>query len=168
MRGGVDWRGTSLKASFTDNATYPANLCLFSWWIEFAGFREDFGKTVGESVQTAAGSAIGQVAPVHLHYVLSGKQGVHYSAQAGVGRGDLCLRLRCEMARLRAGQMKLALQISQGDVEIQHSHLGRGVTEQLHDRKKLYAGTKHLTGVGVAHLMRNDAFPNARLGTHLV
>src|ERR1035437_9094730 len=72
-----------------EKPTYPANLCLFSWWIEFAGFREDFGKTVGESVQTAAGSAIGQVAPVHLHYVLSGKQGVHYSAQAGVGRGDL-------------------------------------------------------------------------------
>src|ERR1035437_4463022 len=25
MRGGVDWRATSLKASFTDNATYAAN-----------------------------------------------------------------------------------------------------------------------------------------------
>src|ERR1035437_712532 len=101
--------------SVSEKPTYPANLCLFSWWIEFAGFREDFCKTVGESVQTAAGGAIGQVAPGHLHYVLSGKQGVHYSAQAGVGRGDLCVRLRCEVARLRAGQMKLALQISQGD-----------------------------------------------------
>jgi len=34
--------------------------------------------------------------------------------------------------------------------------------------EELYAGTKHLTGIGVAHLMRNDTFPNAGLGTHLV
>ena len=61
----------------------------------------------------------------------------------------MCFRLRCEMAGLRAGQMKLALQISQGDFEIQHGHLGRGVAEQFHDGGKIHAGTKHLAGVGV-------------------
>jgi hypothetical protein len=62
--------------------------------------------------------------------------------------------------------MKLTLQISQSNLEIQHGHLWRGVTEQFHDGNKLYAGTKHLAGIGVAKLVRNDAFGDACLGTH--
>ena len=64
-----------------------------------------------------------------------------------------------------AGEMKLALQICRSNLEIQHGHFGRGVTEQLHNRKKLHAGTTHLAGIGVPHLKGNDAFRNARLGT---
>ena len=42
------------------------------------------------------------------------------------------------------------------------------MTEQLHDGKKLYPGTKHLAGIGVTKLVGNDAFGNACLGTHRV
>src|ERR1035437_2220316 len=152
--------------SFSGNPTYPANLCLFSGWIEFAGFREDFGETVGEAVQAAARSAVRQVASEHLHYVLSGQQRVDYTVQAGAGGSEVRFRLGCQVPRLRAGLMKLALQIRQSNLEIQHGHLGRGVTEQLHDRNKLYAGTKHLSGIGVTKLVRNDALRNACLGTY--
>ena len=33
------------------------------------------------------------------------------------------------MAGLRAGQVKLTLQVGESDIEIQHGHLGRSVTE---------------------------------------
>src|SRR6202023_1744843 len=73
------------RESLSDNPTYPANRCSFSGCLEFAGDCEDLGKTVGESVQTAAGRAIGQVAAGRLRYVLSGQQGVDHTVQARAG-----------------------------------------------------------------------------------
>ena len=64
--------------------------------------------------------------------------------------------------------MKLALQVSQGDVEIQHGHVGRAVAEQFHEGGKAYTGAKHLGGIGVAKLMRNDARGKARRDGHLL
>lgn len=64
--------------------------------------------------------------------------------------------------------MKLALQVRQGDVEIQHRHVGRGVAEEFHDGGKADAGTKHLCGIGVSHLVRNDARGDAHRKGNLV
>ena len=89
--------------------TYPANLCPLFVCAEFACYCEDLGETVGDALKTAARSAIWQGAPEHLEQVLSGQQGVHYSFQAGAGRGDLCFRLRGDMAGFRSGRMKFAL-----------------------------------------------------------
>jgi hypothetical protein len=80
------------------NPTYPANLCPLFLCAEFACYGEDLGETVGDALKTAARSAVWQGAPEHLEQVLSGQQRVHYSFQAGAGRGDLYFRLRGEMA----------------------------------------------------------------------
>src|SRR5271169_3083634 len=86
--------GTGVFPEATDNTTYPANLCSFSGYVELAGFREDFGKTVGETVQTAAGSACRQAASEHLQDVLSGQQGVNQAFEAAAGGSGLSGRLR--------------------------------------------------------------------------
>ena len=91
------------------NPTYPANLCPLFLCAEFACNGEDLGEAVGDALKTAARGAVWQGSPKHLEQVLSGQQGVHYSFQAGAGRGDLCFRLRGEMARFRSGRMKFAL-----------------------------------------------------------
>ena len=54
------------------------------------------------------------------------------------------------------GQMKLAFEVGQSDVDIEHGHVGRTVSEQFHHRGKAYAGTQHLRGIGVPELMGND------------
>ena len=71
-----------------DNATYPANFCSFSGRIEFADFGENFGKTVGETIQAAARGAVRQGAAVHFGYVLSGQYGVDQTIQASAGGGE--------------------------------------------------------------------------------
>ena len=112
---------------------YPANLCSYFGWSEIACFGEYFGNAVGETVQAAARSAFRQGASKHLHYVLSSEQRVDHAVQAGAGGSDVRFGLRCQVARLRAGQMELALQVGQRDIEVQHGHVWRGVTEQFHD-----------------------------------
>jgi len=57
-----------------------------------------------------------------------------------------------QMARLRAGLMKLALEIGQGDVHIEHRHVGRAVPQQFHHGGESDARAKHLRGVGVSLL----------------
>jgi len=111
------------------NPTYPADLCPLFRCGEFAYDCEDLGETVGDAVKAAERSAVGQGAPVHFYYVLCGEQGINDSVQAGAGRGELYLRLRCEMTGLGAGQVKLTLQVGESDIEVQHGHLGRSVTE---------------------------------------
>ena len=65
-----------------------ANLCSSSGCVELAGFLEDFGKTVRESVRAAAGRAIQQVAAVHRRYVLSGQQeSITSSRRRAAGKG---------------------------------------------------------------------------------
>ena len=64
--------------------------------------------------------------------------------------------------------MQFALQVSEGDIEIQHGHVGRGVTEQFHDGGEIHSGAKHLTGISVSELVRNDALGNAGRGGPLV
>ena len=72
------------------------------------------------------------------------------------------------MPGLRAGQVELPLQVGEGDVEVDHGHLGASVAEQFHQCRKIDATTKHLAGVSVAELMRDDAAGNARGGGNFV
>ena len=111
------------------NATYPANLCSFSGDVEFASLRENFSETVGQTIQAAARSAVRQVAPEHLHDVLSGEQCVNDAVQAGTGGRGMRCRLGRQVPRVLVGPMQLALQVRQDHVEIQHGHLGRCVAE---------------------------------------
>jgi hypothetical protein len=53
--------------------------------------------------------------------------------------------------------VKLALQISQSDVEILHGHLQLFMAEQLHEDREAHTGAKQLRSIGVSELMRNDA-----------
>src|SRR6266566_7231292 len=64
--------------------------------------------------------------------------------------------------------MKLALQVSQGDVEIPDGHVRRLMAKQFHEDRKANAGAKHLRGVSVSELMRNDARGDAHGRSHLV
>ena len=72
------------------------------------------------------------------------------------------------MQRVRASQLELTLQVRESDVEVDHGHLGRGMSEQFHQRGKINAAAKHFAGVGVAELMRNDPAGNADGSTNLV
>ena len=58
-------------------ATYPANLCPLFGRAEFAGFREDLGQSIGESVEAASRRAVGQGSTEHLDCVLSEEQRVN-------------------------------------------------------------------------------------------
>ena len=62
-----------------------------------------------------------------------------------------------EMSRLRAGQMKLPLQIGSNNIDVAHRHLGIDVPEELHERRQAYARANQLTGICVPELVRNDA-----------
>ena len=109
--------------------TYPANLCPLFWWVEFADFREDLGHSIGEPVEIASGRAFGQGSTEHLDCVLSEEQRVNNAVYASAWREDRCLRLWDEMARLGAGQTKLALQIIPGNLDVPHRHPRILVTE---------------------------------------
>ena len=49
---------------------YPANLCSLFGWVEFAGFGEDLGESIGELIETVAGRAGRQRPAEHLDSVL--------------------------------------------------------------------------------------------------
>ena len=73
--------------------------------------------------------AVGQRATEHLDGVLSEQQGVDDTIQAGTRRDYGRFRLRRQMPGLGTGQMKLALQIGAGDLDVAHRHLRVDVAE---------------------------------------
>ena len=60
---------------------YTANLCPLSGGVEFAGFREDFGESIGELIEAMLRSAIRQRATEHLDGMLSEQQRIDYTVQ---------------------------------------------------------------------------------------
>ena len=72
------------------------------------------------------------------------------------------------MQRVRASQLELALQVREGDVEVDHGHLGGGMAEHLHQCREVHTAAKHFGGIGVAELMRDNASGKAGSGTDLV
>ena len=65
------------------------------------------------------------------------------------------------MPAMRAGQIELALQVGERDVEIDHGHLGGPMAEQFHQGRNVNAATEHLAGVGVTELVRNNGARDA-------
>ena len=114
---------------FDEMPTYTANLCRLFRRVEFAGFREDFGQPIGESVETASRRAIRQRSTEHFDCVLSKEQRVNNAIQAGARGNCGCLRLWDQMPRLRAGQTELALQITRSNLDVTHRHPWIGVAE---------------------------------------
>ena len=55
-----------------------------------------------------------------------------------------------------AGHLELALEISEGHIDVAHGHGRVDVAKQLHEDREADAGTKHLRGVGVPELVGND------------
>ena len=88
---------------------YTANLCPLSVGIEFAGFGQDFGQSIRESIEAMLRRAVWQRATEHFDGMLSEQQRVDDAFQTTARRGAWGFRLRREMPRLRSGQMKLAL-----------------------------------------------------------
>ena len=72
------------------------------------------------------------------------------------------------MTGLRAGQVELALQVSECDIEIDHRHLGGSMPEQFHQCGKINTTPKHLGGVSVAKLMWHDTAGNTGCGRNFV
>src|SRR6516164_9324504 len=72
------------------------------------------------------------------------------------------------MQRVRASQLELALQVREGDVEVDHGHLGGGMAENLHESGKIHAAAKEFAGVGVSELMGDDASGKAGSGTDFI
>ena len=58
----------------SEKSPYTANLCPLSAWFELAGFREDFGESIGELIEAMLRSAIWQRAAEHLDGMLSEQQ----------------------------------------------------------------------------------------------
>jgi hypothetical protein len=110
-------------------ATYLANLCPLSGRAEFAGFGEDLDQPIRESIEAASRRAVRQGSAEHFDCVLSKEQRVNNAIQAGAGRNRWCFRVRGQMARLRAGQMELALQVIRSNLDVPHRHFWTGVAE---------------------------------------
>jgi hypothetical protein len=100
-----------------EKSAYAANLCPLWGGFEFARFGEDFSESIGELMEAMLGSAVRQGAAEYLDSMLSEQQRIHHTFQAAARRVR-GFRVRREMARLRSGQMKLALQIGSSHVDI--------------------------------------------------
>ena len=108
---------------------YTANLCPLSTRVELASFREDFGESIDELVETMFWGAIRQRATEHLDGMLSEQQGIHDAVETAARRETGSFRLRREVPRLRSSQMKFSLQIGTNNVDVAHRHLGINVAE---------------------------------------
>ena len=60
---------------------YTANLCRLPGGVELAGFREDFGESIGELIETVFRRAVWQRATEHLDGVLSEQERVNDTVQ---------------------------------------------------------------------------------------
>jgi hypothetical protein len=49
-----------------EKSPYTSNLCSLSDWVEFAGFREEFGESIGELLETMLRAAVWQRTTEHL------------------------------------------------------------------------------------------------------
>jgi hypothetical protein len=103
---------------------YTANLCPLCAGREFAGFREDFGESIGELLEAMLRTAVRQRATEHLESVLGEQQRIDDTVQTAARREARGFGLRREMPRLRSGQMKLPLQIGSSNIDVAHRHLG--------------------------------------------
>ena len=72
------------------------------------------------------------------------------------------------MQRVRASQLELTLQVRESDVEVDHGHFGRGMAEHLHQCGEVHTAAKHLGGIGMSELMRDDASRKAGSGTDFI
>lgn len=136
------------------SSPYAANLCPLSGGVKFAGFREDFGESVGELIETMLLTAIRQRSAEYLDGMLGEQERIYDTAQTCARRGDRGFRLRRQVPRLRSGQKKLPLQIGS---HVAHGHFGINVPEQLHERRQAHPRAHHLTGICVPELVRDDA-----------
>ena len=50
--------------------TYPANLCLFLWVVEFADLGDDFGEAVGEAIEETSAESFWKSAAEHFDNML--------------------------------------------------------------------------------------------------
>ena len=143
---------------------YPANLCPLSSGVEFTSLGEDFGQSVGDSIKAAAGRAVWQGTAEHLDGVLSEQDGIGNAIQACTRRHRWRFRLWHQMTRMRAGQVKLTLEIVAGDLDVLHGHLGLDVAEERHQGRQADASAHHPSGLCVPELMRNDVLGNSDRG----
>ena len=54
-----------------EKSPYAANLCPLSGGVEFAGFRENFGESIGELIEAMLRRAVRQRTTEHLEGMLS-------------------------------------------------------------------------------------------------
>jgi hypothetical protein len=92
--------------------------------------------------------------------MLSGEQGIKDPLDAGTV-DERSLRVRSYMPGLRSCQVKLALEILLGDLDVLHGHVGALVAQQFHDGSEADASTQHLSSIGVTELMRDNASRNS-------
>src|SRR6516225_10179610 len=93
----------------------------FSDVIELSGNREE---TVIEAMELAADFFIGETAPVHLQEVASSRQGLLDSGEVGASGagGDGKVGQVVRVCGILPGQVKFALRVLLGDLEIAQSH----------------------------------------------
>ena len=108
---------------------WPIAAHFHSVGLEFSCFGEDFGEAVGEAVEASVCVAVCKRAAEDHHEVLGGEQGIDKAVEAGTQRWGRSFGLRSQMPGLRAGQLKLALKIYEGHIDVTHGHLGVDVAE---------------------------------------
>ena len=128
-------------------------LCGF----EFAYLGEDLCEPVGEPVKALAVVVVWERAAEHLQRVLGGEEGIDEAVEPGAELWRRGLWLWRQMPGFGAGQLELAFEIGEGDIDVAHGHLGVDVAEQLHQNGEADAGAKHLRGVGMPELVGDDA-----------
>lgn len=72
------------------------------------------------------------------------------------------------MPRFGTSLLEFPLEIIQGHLDIEHSHVGRSVAGQFHQSGKTDASAKHFRGIGMPQLVRDDASRQAQSMTDLV
>ena len=99
-----------------------------------------------EAMELAADFFIGETAPVHLQEVASSRQGLLDSGEVGASGagGDGKVGQVVRVCGILPGQVKFALRVLLGDLEIAQSHADVFVPEQLHDGRQADAQTEHL------------------------
>ena len=62
-----------------------------------------------------------------------------------------------------AGEMKLALEVSLGDLHVAHGHADAFVSQQIHEGRKADVEADHFRGIGVAEAVGSNVIGATRL-----
>src|ERR1039458_8697498 len=119
---GTDSQGLLRSGLLPNRHKRPIGAHFHSGGAKCSYLGEDLEEALGEPEKTIAGMTVWEATAEHLHEVLSGDYGVDETIEASPYRCGRCFGLWSQMPGFGASQMKLALEIGEGDIDIAHGH----------------------------------------------